>query len=86
MKSNFKLVMYKPYDVNLVTKLWRTFSSSLIVEHKIIEYIKLSEFDIVQIIRSIEDKRRFSTLTFMKSKLRNILSTCMMELVVQMFN
>jgi hypothetical protein len=43
--------------LNLATKLCRTFSSSFIVEHKTIEYIKLSEFDIMQIISSIEDEK-----------------------------
>jgi len=49
MKNNAKLAMQKPFDVNLLTKLWRTHSSSQILEQKIFEYTKLVEL-VVQVI------------------------------------
>jgi hypothetical protein len=60
--------MQKPFDVNPLTKLWRTFSSSQILVKKIPKYIKLVEFTIVQVIGLVEDYRYFSRLTFMKTK------------------
>jgi hypothetical protein len=41
MKNNVKLAMKKPFDVNLLTKLWRTHSSSQILEQKILEYYQV---------------------------------------------
>jgi hypothetical protein len=49
MKNNAKLAMQKPFDVNLLTKLWRTHSSSQILEQKIFEYTLLVEL-VVQVI------------------------------------
>ncbi len=57
--------MQKPFDVNPITKLWRTLTSSQILENKILEYIKLVELLVVQIIGSIEDECCLSMLTFM---------------------
>ncbi len=84
MTNNAKLAMHKPFDVNLVTKLWRTFTSFQILEIKIPKYIKLVEL-VVQIIDYVEDECCFSTLTFMKTKLRNR-STMHLKLVIHMFN
>jgi hypothetical protein len=69
MKNNSNLVMQKPFDVNSLTKLWRTFFSSQILVEKILEYIKLVELVVVQVIGPMEDERCFSTFTFMKTKL-----------------
>ncbi len=41
--------MQKLFDVNLVTKLWRTFTFSQILEVKILEYIKLVELAVVHV-------------------------------------
>jgi len=49
MKNNVKLVMQKPLDLNLLTKLWKTLSSSQILEHQNHEYIKLIELVICAI-------------------------------------
>ena len=37
--------------------------------------MKIAELAVVTVLRSIEDERTFSTLSFMKNKLRNRLST-----------
>ncbi len=81
MKNNVKLTMQKSFDINLLTKLWRTFLSSQILEQKILEYIKLVELVVVQMIGSIKDECCFSTFTFMKTKLNNRL-TKHVELVI----
>jgi hypothetical protein len=57
MKNNVKLAMRKPFDVNLLTKLWRTHFSSQILEQKILEYIKLVEL-VVQVIGLITFSRK----------------------------
>jgi len=77
--------MQKPFDLNPFTKLWRMISSSQILEHQILEYIKLVELAIVQVIGIVKDERCFSTFTFMKNKQRNWL-TMDLELVIQMFS
>ncbi len=56
MKNNIKLAMQKPFDIKLLTKLWRTFSSSRIFEQKIPKYIKLVELVVVQVIGLVEDE------------------------------
>jgi hypothetical protein len=48
------------------------------------KYVKLAEMAMVQIVGSVEDERCFSTFAFMKSKLRNRLTTHL-PLVVWMF-
>jgi hypothetical protein len=47
------------------------------------EYIKVAELAVVMVLGSVQDERTFSTLTFMKNKLRNRLTTHL-ELVVSM--
>jgi hypothetical protein len=71
MTNNVKLAMQKPFDVNPVTKLWKTLTSFRILKNKILKYIKLVELAIVKVIGSIEDEHYFYMLTFMKTKLRN---------------
>jgi hypothetical protein len=66
MKNSVKLAMQKPFDINPLTKLWKTLSSSRILEQKIPNYIRLIEL-VVQVIGSIKDEQCFSTLTFMKT-------------------
>jgi hypothetical protein len=75
----------KTFDVNLVTKLWRTFTSFQILKNKIPKYIKLVELAIVYVFGFIEDEHYFFTLTFMKKNLQNQL-TIHLELVICMFN
>jgi hypothetical protein len=40
-------------------------------EQKILEYIKLVELVVVQVIGSVKDEWCFSTFTFMKTRLNN---------------
>jgi hypothetical protein len=69
MTNNVKLAMQKLFDVNPITKLWRTLTSFQILKNKILEYIELVELAIVQIIGFVEDEHCFSMLNFMKTKL-----------------
>jgi hypothetical protein len=65
MTNNVKLAMQKPFDVNLVTKLWRTLISFQILENKILEHMKLVALVVVQVIGVVEDEHYFSMLTSM---------------------
>jgi hypothetical protein len=55
------------------------------LRHGLSEYIKLAEIAVVLVLGSVEDERTFSTLSFMKDKLRNRLQTHL-PLVVSMHN
>jgi hypothetical protein len=48
------------------------------------KFIKVVELDVVQIMGSVEDERTYSTLTFMKTRLRNKICEHL-DLVVCMF-
>jgi hypothetical protein len=50
-----------------------------------LEYLKLAKIAMVQVLGSIEDEQRFSSLAFCKSKLHNRL-TINLDLVVKMFS
>ncbi len=53
--------------------------------HYIPKYIKLAEIVIVQVIGSMEDEHTFNTISFMRSKLKNRL-TSHLDLVIYMFS
>jgi hypothetical protein len=57
MKNNAKLVMQKPFDINLLTKLKWTLFSSRIFEQKIYEYIRLDELVVMHVISLVEDEQ-----------------------------
>ncbi len=59
-------------------------ANSQILKIKMFEFFRLVELVIVMVLGSVEDERTFSTLTFMKSKLRNHLTTHF-DLVVKMY-
>jgi hypothetical protein len=58
-----------------VTRMWRTIEANSFLWHSLSEYIKVAEIAIVMVLGSIQDERTFSTLTFMKNKLCNRLTT-----------
>jgi hypothetical protein len=59
-------------------------TTSRILVPNFVKYVKLAELAMVQVIGSVEDKKCFSTLAFMKSKFCNRLTTHL-PLVVHMF-
>lgn len=85
MKNNAKLIMQKPFDLNPLTKLWKTLSSSQILEHQSPKYIKLIELVVCAIYWFNRGWTIFSTFAFMKTKLKNQL-IMHLELIIQMFN
>ncbi len=57
--------MQKPFDINSLTKLWKTLSSSQILEQKINEYIRFVGLGIMQVINWVKDEWWFFIFTFM---------------------
>jgi len=76
MSTNSKKHMEPPFDLNPLTRLWSYQDSCTILRIKIfLEFYKLVEIAIVQVLGSIEDERCFSSLSFLKNKLWNSLDT-----------
>jgi hypothetical protein len=71
MKSNATTTMEAPFHINPLTWLWRTLEASHILRHSFPKKFKLAKIVIMQVLGSMEDEHTFSTLSFMKSKLRN---------------
>jgi hypothetical protein len=73
-----------PMTENPMSRLWRKLSSNALISAKLSEFMKVVEIAHVQVLGSVEDERTFSLLAFLKSKLRNRLTTHL-DLVVRMF-
>jgi hypothetical protein len=84
MESNARKIMEGDVKtLNPLTKLWRVVDTSSMLRHGLSEYLKLAEIATVLVLGSVEDECTFSTLSFMKDKLRNRLQTHL-PLVVSM--
>jgi hypothetical protein len=77
-------VLEPPFDVNPLTRLWRVLDANIALATTFPEYIKLAEVAMVHILGSVEDERSFSSLTFLKDKLRNRLCGDHLGLVICM--
>jgi hypothetical protein len=84
MISNAQAAMALPMTENPMSRLWRKLSSNALISAKLSEFMKVAEIAHVQVLGSVEDERTFSSLSFLKSKLRNRLTTHL-DLVVRMF-
>jgi hypothetical protein len=84
MISNAQAAMALPMTENPMSQLWRKLSSNALISAKLSEFMKVAEIAHVQVLGSVEDERTFSSLSFLKSKLRNRLTTHL-DLVVRMF-
>jgi hypothetical protein len=73
MKSNAEKMLGPPYDQNLVTKLWQKLGCKGLLLSKLSEFMRLAEIAITTVLGSMEDERTFSSLKFIKSRLRNCL-------------
>jgi hypothetical protein len=85
MKSNARSAMLPPFDVNPLTKVWRVLDGNSVLVQNFSEFIKLAEIAVVHVIGSVEDERLFSSVKFLKSKLRSSLMVNL-EVVVGMFS
>jgi hypothetical protein len=71
MKSHAKATMEEPRNRNPVTKLWKKIGSNALMLNWLSKVFKVAEIAVTAVLGSVEDERTFSTLGFMKSKLRN---------------
>ncbi|KAG0595418.1 hypothetical protein M758_UG165000 [Ceratodon purpureus] len=84
MKSNSKGVLTPPFTVNPMTKLWQILGSNALLVYAFPEYFMVSKMAMTIVLGSVEDERAFSTIGFIKDKLRNKLGEHL-PLCVQMF-
>jgi hypothetical protein len=63
--------MDEPHDMNPVTKLWTKLGFNSLLLSCLSEYMKVANIVVTAVLGSVEDEHTFSTLKFMKSKLRN---------------
>lgn len=85
MKSNARAAMLPPYDVNPLTKVWRVLDNNNSLTQNFGEFLKLAKMAVVHVLGSVEDERLFSSVGFLKSKLRNNLEEHI-QVVVGMFS
>jgi hypothetical protein len=74
MKENAARMMKKPFKINPVTWLWRSIDANSFLKHQLSKYITVAEIAIVMVLGSVQDVRMFSTVSFLKTKLRNWLT------------
>jgi hypothetical protein len=84
MRNNSMAVCEPPYFFNPLTKLWHMLDANSALAAQFPEYIKLAQIAMVYVLGSVEDERFFSSLTFLKDKLRNRLSADHLGIVVGM--
>jgi hypothetical protein len=84
MKCSRLFAPHTPLDMNPLTRMWHLVTTSHILVTSFPEYVKLVELAMVQVIGSVDDKKCFSILTFMKYRFSNRLTTHL-PFVVHMF-
>ena len=76
-------------DFKPMTKLWRTFGQTTMMLSRLSEWIKVVELVVIVVLGSLEEKRTFSILSFIKSKFSNRLGshldTCVKVYVQEFF-
>jgi hypothetical protein len=82
MQFNVVATMEAPFHVNPLTQLWQILEGFHILRHSFLEFFKLAKIAIMQMLGLVEDERTFSTLYFMRSKLRNHLNEHLNSVVV----
>jgi hypothetical protein len=85
MASNSLAMLEPPFDVNPVSRLWRMLDANIALAGQFPEYIKLAQIALVHVLGSVEDERCFSSLTFLKDKLRSRLASDHLSVVMGMF-
>jgi hypothetical protein len=75
MKENAFKMCRQPITINPVTQLWRSIDANSYLRISLSEFLKVAEIAIAMVLGSVQDERTFSTVSFMKSRLRNRLTT-----------
>jgi hypothetical protein len=67
MQNQAQFAMLPPHDYNLATHLWERLGSSVILNHHLSEWFKLTKLCMVMVLGSMEDECTFSSLAFIKT-------------------
>jgi hypothetical protein len=70
-----------PFEGNPTNHMWICIAISKVFRNTLFEYLKLVEIAILGVMGGVEHECTFSTLNFMKSQLRNQLTTCLDKVV-----
>ncbi len=84
MQSNCNSTMLPPCDCNPTICMWSWITSSQNLKLKMSKPFRLVKLVIVMVLGNVEDERTFFTLTFIKTKLKNWLTTHL-DFVVTMY-
>jgi hypothetical protein len=84
MTSNSQWAVENSFGFNPLSRRWQKLASNALLASKLSEFVKIAEVAVVTILGSVEDERTFSTLNYMKSKVRNNLDDHL-DLVVRMY-
>jgi hypothetical protein len=84
MLNNAQWAVEHNFGVNPLSRLWKKLSSNALLASKLSEFLKIAKVVAVTVMGSVEDECTFSTLSYMKSKVRNNLDDHL-DLVVRMF-
>jgi hypothetical protein len=76
--------MLPPHDCNPTIRMWRWMANSHFLKLKMFKFFRLVILVIAMVLGNVEDEFFLFTLTFMKSKLRNWLTTHL-DLVVKTY-
>jgi hypothetical protein len=71
MKANATFAIEPLILLNPFIHLWKTFSTSKVLQSFLSKYFKLAKIVAVQVLKSVENKHTFSILSFMKLKKLN---------------
>jgi hypothetical protein len=61
--------MQKDNQFNLVTKIWQKIVAFAILNHWLLEYIKLAKITTIPMFGYIKNEQKFSIVIFMKNEL-----------------
>ena len=84
MLNNAQWAIEHNFRVNPLSRLWKKLSNKTLLTSKLSEFLKIAKVATVTVMGSVENEWIFSTLNYMKSKVRNNLDDHL-DLVVCMF-
>ncbi len=72
--TQFWPILHEENDLNPLTRMWCEVFGSPLFNHKLLEFIKLTEIINIQVFGYVEDEHTFNIVAFIKTKLRNYLT------------
>jgi hypothetical protein len=75
MKENAFKMCHQPITISPITRLWRSLDANSYLRISLSEFLKVAEIAIAMVLGSVQDEHTFSTISFMKNRLRNQLTT-----------